>query len=132
MASVSKKETEITELKAEKNTLLAKLKSEKDAEIACLQAKLDLSETDKKLAVSEALSQVVKERDELANELKSKETEKQLHAKSLKEKFEIELKSKDDAIAYYKDMKAKLSTKMVGETLEQHCEWAYPPPFYNL
>jgi hypothetical protein len=121
-ADIAKKETELTELKAENDALLAELKSEKDKEIARLQANLEATDTEKKLAVSEALSKVEKERDELANELKSKETEQQLLEKSLKEKFDIELKSKDEAIAYYKDMKAKLSTKMVGETLEQHCE----------
>jgi len=121
-SDMAKKEAELAELKAEKNELLAELKTEKDAEIARLLARVESSETEKKLAVSEALSIVEKERDEIAHKLASKETEQQLQEKSLKEKFEIELKSKEDAIAYYKDMKAKLSTKMVGETLEQHCE----------
>jgi len=52
----------------------------------------------------------------------SKEAEKLLLESSLKDKYETELKTKDEMIAYYKDMKARLSTKMVGETLEQHCE----------
>lgn len=121
-SDVAKKDTELATLKAEMQALHAELKSEKDAEIARLQAKLESTETEKKLAVSEALSKVEKERDELANKLNSKETEQQLLEKSLKEKFEIELKGKDDAIAYYKDMKAKLSTKMIGESLELHCE----------
>ena len=68
------------------------------------------------------LRSLEKERDELANNLKSKEAEQQLLASNLKQKYENELKSKDEMIAYYKDMKARLSTKMVGETLEQHCE----------
>lgn len=96
--------------------------SKKDAELTRLQAKLESSETEKKLELSEAVSKVEKERDSLANDLKAKDTEKQLLESTLKEKFESELKSKDEMIAYYKDMKAKLSTKMVGETLEQHCE----------
>jgi len=94
----------------------------KDAEIAKLKAKIESAEVEKKLALSEAVNQLERERDALANDLKSKETEKQLLETSLKDKYEIELKSKDEAIAFYKDMKAKLSTKMVGETLEQHCE----------
>ena len=65
---------------------------------------------------------IEKERDQLFNDLKSKETEKQLLEKSLNERFSIELKAKDEMIDRYKDMKLKLSTKMVGETLEQHCE----------
>jgi hypothetical protein len=96
--------------------------AKKDAEIAKLQARIESGELEKKLALSNAVNKLEKERDELAGELKSKETEKQLLESSLKDKYEIELKSKDEAIAFYKDMKAKLSTKMVGETLEQHCE----------
>jgi hypothetical protein len=121
-ADISKKDTELAELKAENNSLISKLKSEKDTEIARLTAKLESAETEKKLAVSEALSKVEKERDDLANKLESKDTEQKLLESSLKDKYETELKSKDEMIAYYKDMKAKLSTKMVGETLEQHCE----------
>lgn len=87
-----------------------------------MKAKLQTTETEKKLAITEAVNRLEKERDELASELKSKDTEKQLLQSSLKDKHAIELKSKDEMITYYKDMKARLSTKMVGETLEQHCE----------
>lgn len=104
-----------------KNELQAEA-AKKDAEIAKLLAKIESGEIEKKLALSEAVNKLEKERDELAGELKSKETEKQLLESSLKDKHQIEIKSKDEAIAFYKDMKAKLSTKMVGETLEQHCE----------
>lgn len=121
-ADISKKEAELAELKAENSSLISELKSEKDAVITQLQAKLESAETEKKLAVNEALSKVEKERDDLANKLENKDTEKKLLESSLKDKYESELKSKDEMIAYYKDMKAKLSTKMVGETLEQHCE----------
>ena len=107
---------------AKKDERIAELKAEKDTEIAKLQAKIESAETEKKLALSEAVNKLEKERDELAGELKVKETEKQLLESSLKNKHETELKSKDEVIALYKDMKARLSTKMVGETLEQHCE----------
>ncbi|MDR1854147.1 MAG: DUF2130 domain-containing protein [Azoarcus sp.] len=110
-ASVAKKETEIV-----------KLKADKEAEISRLQAKISAAETEKKLAVSEAVNKVEKERSELASALKIKEQEKKLLESSLKEKHAAELKSKDEMINYYKEMKAKLSTKMLGETLEQHCE----------
>ena len=107
--------------------------AKKDAEIAELRARLQATATEKQLAVTEVASKLEKERDvllrslekerdELANNLKSKEAEQQLLASNLKQKYENELKSKDEMIAYYKDMKARLSTKMVGETLEQHCE----------
>ena len=126
---VSKKDAELAELKAQRDSLVNELKAEKDAEIARLQAKVESSETEKKLAVTEAVNRVEKERDELAGELKNKDTEKQLLETSLKEKFTAELKTKDDIIKLKdeeielrKDMKARLSTKMVGETLEQHCE----------
>lgn len=128
-AEVAKKDTELAELKAQRDSLVSELKAEKDAEIARLQAKVESAETEKKLAVTEAVIKVEKERDNLAGELKSKDTEKQLLETSLKEKFTAELKTKDDIIrhkdeeiALRKDMKLRLSTKMIGETLEQHCE----------
>lgn len=75
-----------------------------------------------KLAVSEATNQIEKERDQLKNDLLLA-TEKAKNAESsLKEKYESQLKAKDEQIDYYKDLKVKMSTKMVGETLEQHCE----------
>lgn len=103
--------------------------SKKDVEIAELKSKIDKADIEKKLSVTEAVKKVEKERDDLAGELKSKETEKQLLEKSLQEKHATELKTKDDIIkmkddeiTLRKDLKLKLSTKMVGETLEQHCE----------
>ncbi|MCL2285185.1 MAG: DUF2130 domain-containing protein [Firmicutes bacterium] len=96
--------------------------AQKDAQIAELKSKMQALNTEKQLAVSEAVNKVEKERDALASKLEIKDTEKQLLEASLKDKYLAELKTKDEMIAYYKDMKAKLSTKMVGETLEQHCE----------
>jgi len=121
-ADVAKKDAEIAELKADKELALAQLALTKEAELSELRAKLQSVDIETKLAVNEAVHVVEKQRDELVSELRGKDTEKQLLETSLKEKFETELKSKDELIDYYKDMKAKLSTKMVGETLEQHCE----------
>ncbi len=101
---------------------LTELKSAKDSEIIKLQAKVDASEIEKKFALNEAVNKLEKERDSLAGKLEHKETEAKLLESSLVTKYESELKSKEEMIAYYKDMKAKLSTKMVGETLELHCE----------
>ena len=119
----------IKELEAEGELSVTRIAAEKDAQLADLKAKLQAIETEKQLAVTEAVNKVEKERDELAGELKMKDSEKQLLETSLKEKYAAELKTKydiiklkDDEIALRKDMKAKLSTKMVGETLEQHCE----------
>jgi len=126
---VAQKDAELAEIKAQRDSLVSELRAEKDAEIVRLQAKVESAETEKKLAVTEAVTKVERERDELANDLKHKDTEKQLLETSLNEKFVAELKTKDDIIklkdeeiALRKDMKARLSTKMVGETLEQHCE----------
>jgi hypothetical protein len=94
----------------------------KDSEIQALKAKLETIEVTKKLAINEAVSQIEKERDELKGGLERVKLEKQLAEKSLADKYETQIKDRDDAIERLRDMKARLSTKMVGETLEQHCE----------
>ncbi|PLC07142.1 DUF2130 domain-containing protein [Variovorax sp. RO1] len=94
----------------------------KDVEIQNLKAKLDAIEVAQKLAITEAVSLVEKERDQLKSGLERTQLEKQLAEKSLKDKYETQIKDRDDAIERLRDMKARLSTKMVGETLEQHCE----------
>ncbi|OGZ64608.1 MAG: hypothetical protein A3A98_03200 [Candidatus Staskawiczbacteria bacterium RIFCSPLOWO2_01_FULL_40_39] len=126
---LTKKETEIAKLKVEKESALAVLKSQKDAELAELKAKVQSAETEKTLAVTEAVTKVEKERTKLATEIIIKDSEKQQLESSLKEKYANELKikdgeikAKDEIIERFKDMKARLSTKMLGETLEQHCE----------
>lgn len=126
---LAKKDRELTELKAESELALTEKLNKKEAEITQLKANIENAEVVKKLAVTEATQKAEKERDDLANVVKIKDTEKQLLEKSLNEKFSAELKTKDDIIklkdeeiALRKDMKLKLSTKMLGETLEQHCE----------
>ncbi len=94
----------------------------KDAEIQALQAKLEGAEMAQQLALTKAVSVVEKERDGLKNSLERVELEKSLAEKSLTEKYESQLKDREDTIDRLKDMKAKLSTKMIGESLEQHCE----------
>jgi hypothetical protein len=102
---------------------------EKEKEINELKNQNSRAEVEKKLAITEAIWKIEKDRDRIESELKNKEIEKQLLEKSLIEKHSNDLKSKDDIIkmkdeeiTLRKDMKLKLSTKMVGETLEQHCE----------
>jgi len=107
---------------AKKDKELAELKVKKESEIGDMKSKVDNAEIEKKLAVTEAVSSVEKERDDLKVKLQSKNNEMQIRETSLKDKYENELKSKDEIIERYKDLKMKLSTKMVGETLEQHCE----------
>jgi hypothetical protein len=101
---------------------LQKTAAAKDADIQSLKAQLDAKEAAQKLAINEAVSQIARERDTLQNNLERAELEKQLAANALKDKYETQIKDRDDAIERLRDMKAKLSTKMVGETLEQHCE----------
>ncbi len=126
---LAKKDKELVVLKAEKDRNFAEELSKKEAELAEMKSKLEKADLEQKITVSEAIKKIEKERDVLNNDLKNKEIEKQLLEKSLQEKYANELKTKDDiikmkdeAIERYKDMKLKLSTKMVGETLEQHCE----------
>lgn len=126
---IAKKDKELTELKSQSELTLSEKLNKKEAEITQLKAKIDKVEVEKKLAVNEAVQKVEKERDILANDVKSKELEKQNLENSLKQQFSTELlnkdaiiKYKDEEIARVKDMKLKLSTKMLGETLEQHCE----------
>ncbi len=113
------------EAMTKKNNELSQL----EIEVEKLKNLLSNAETEKKLAVTEA----VREKDEalsgqatkiaeLNGKLASKESEHQLAEKSLKERYEIQLKDKDELIERYRDMKARLSTKMVGESLEQHCQ----------
>ena len=126
---LAKKDTEISELKAKNERDLIERLSKQESEIRDMKSKMEKAEVEKKLTVLEAVQKIEKERDELANHLRNKETERQLLEKSLNEKFAAELRTKEDIIklkdeeiALRKDMKLKLSTKMVGETLEQHCE----------
>lgn len=129
----AKKDSEIARLKEELKSSVeiaqAKVTSElkdeaakKDTEIARLKEELKSADVAKRLALREALGGVEKERDGLKRDLEAKDAEQKLLASSLKEKYETQIKDRDDAIERLKDMKVKLSTKMVGETLEQHCE----------
>ena len=86
---------------------------------------IDSHATEKQLAVSQAISEVEKKSSELSNQLERATLEKQLSEQALKDKYETQIKDRDDAIDRLKDMKARLSTKMLGETLEQHCETAF-------
>jgi hypothetical protein len=109
-------------IKANYSSQLQETNAKKDAEIQALQSKLSALEASKDYAVKEAVSLAEKERDTLKNSLQQATLEKELAEKSLKDKYETQLKDRDEAIERLRDMKAKLSTKMVGETLEQHCE----------
>ena len=134
--AISAKDAELHELKAkldarevvqklavaEAANVLKDEAARKDAEIERLKADLKAADIAKQLAVTTAVSKVEKQRDDLVRNLEAKEAEKRLLEVSFKETHSIEIRAKDEQIAYYKDFKAKQSTKMVGESLEQHCE----------
>ena len=101
---------------------LDKIAATKDSEIQGLKAKIELVEAEQKTVTAEALSRVEKDRDKYKFDLDLAETKSELNEKSLKEQFERQIKDRDDVIKNLQDMKLRLSTKMVGESLEQHCE----------
>jgi len=115
-------ESSVELAKAKLAAELEKETAHKDIEIERLKADLKTADISKKLELKEALGVVEKERDDLKRNLDTKDAEQKFLETSIKEKYETQIKDRDDAIERLKDMKAKLSTKMVGETLEQHCE----------
>lgn len=132
-AATREREQEARLAQAERERALADAAAAKDARIAELEQRAAVQvaafETEKQLAVEQVRSALERERDELAAQVKLKDAEKSQVTSALKEQLAIELKAKDNIIAYkegeierYRDMKARLSTKMVGESLEVHCE----------
>lgn len=111
---------ELTEQKVS-SALREELQEQKSI-IQDLKSQLESKEVSQKLAITEAVSVVEKERDTLKHNLSQAALEKQAAEQALKDKYETQLRDRDEAIERLKDLKAKLSTKMVGETLEQHCE----------
>ena len=118
---------------ADHKRALADATASRDAKIAELTQRLEAQKTsfvtEKKLAVTQARTQVERERDDLAAQVKLKAAEGEQKVSALREEMAMKLHAKDELIAYkeeeiarYKEMKARLSTKMVGESLEQHCE----------
>ena len=126
---VSIKNQEISALKANNELLLTQKLAEKDQALSDMRSKVENTEIEKKLAVNEAVQKIEKERDNLLNTLKNKDLEKENSENSLKQQYSTEIQSKeaiirfkDEEITRVKDMKMRLSTKMIGESLEQHCE----------
>ncbi len=114
---------------AQKERELLELQAKNDTELAQMKSQISHAETQKKLELSEATKSIEKERDDLKHDLEIEEREKELLEKSIAERFRTQLvvkeetiKMKDDEIERLRNFKQKLSTKMVGETLEQHCE----------
>ncbi len=126
---LSKKEQEIVQLKAQAATDLTQKLADKDREISEMKNTIQQAETEKALAISNALEALKEERNQLKIDLAKKDSEAQSAMVSLRDKFTSDLKLKDEIIKMkeeevqlHKDMKLKLSTKMLGETLEIHCK----------
>ena len=115
-------ENQLSQVKVdgENASKLAELEKKKD--IQELKGQLEAREVSQKLAITEAVSVIEKDRDTLKHSLDQAALEKQVAEKAITEQYEVRLKDRDEEIERLKDFKAKLSTKMVGETLEQHCE----------
>jgi len=123
--AVSKMEKDLESLKGELNQKDAALAIEmerKNAVINGLNEQMKQQGLSNRLEMKEQVDAIVKERDSLQMVINNKDTEKQLSEKLLKEKYDTVLKEKDDLITYYRDFKAKQSVKLVGESLEQHCQ----------
>lgn len=126
---LAQKDRELVELKSKAELYYTEKLTQKDTEISQLKSRIENVDVEKELAVTLAVQKVEKEKDTLANALATKDLEKENLENSLKNQFNTELQSKeaiikykDEEIARVKEMKQKLSTKMLGETLEQHCE----------
>ena len=145
-----KKDKEIQQLRAQLDSVATKqelavtkavtdLKSKRDVEVAELKAVIASRDTSEALAIAQAVGTVEKQRDQLQADLKLAKAEEEIKASALKDKYENQIHERDEAIERLKDLKAKLSTKMLGETLEQHCEIQFKqlfrpvqPPAYRL
>ena len=130
--SINEKDLEITTLKSELKTkeeqTLSKLEkqyqeelSKRDLEIAELKSKIELQASKSELEIQKAITEKDKKISDLSSELTIIAKEHELKENTIKDSYESKLKDKDEQIAYYKDFKAKQSTKMIGESLEQHC-----------
>jgi hypothetical protein len=126
---LSKRDREIADLKVKNERELVEQIRIKENKITEITTLLEKSTLEQQILVNSAVQKIEKERDELANNIKTKDLEKELLEKSLIEKFNAQLKTKeeiikikDEELAFRIDMKKKLSTKMIGESLEIHCE----------
>ncbi|NCW26396.1 MAG: DUF2130 domain-containing protein, partial [Betaproteobacteria bacterium] len=108
--------------KAQLSAVIERELAQKDQTIERYKAAIDSSEMARKLAITEAVQSISSERDSLKIRLEQSRLDKQLAEASLKDRYETQLKDRDQAIERLRDMKAKLSSKLLGETLEQHCE----------
>ena len=106
----------------EKESAIRAIKAEKDIEIERLNSQIREKEKSTELVVSQSIREIERELDKTKNELKNAHLEKQNSENSLRDKYKTQIRDRDEHIERLKDMKVKLSSKLLGETLEQHCE----------
>tara|TARA_Y100000746_G_C15454663_1_gene428755 strand:- start:85 stop:1362 length:1278 start_codon:yes stop_codon:yes gene_type:complete len=139
---LAKKDEEINHIKSKINQDITNTINEKDKEISEIKSKLNQAEIEKKLAISEATKKIEKENHKLSHQIQNKDKEKVIMQQSLINEHLTEIKNRDGMIAHLKEeiinikeMRQKLSTKMLGESLEQHCEVEFnklrPTAFQN-
>jgi hypothetical protein len=114
--------SELKLAKMDADSAIQTLKAEKEVEIERLRSTIREKDSSVQATVDNAVREMEKERDNLKNDLKNSKLEKENSENLLRDKYKTQIRDRDEAIERLKDMKAKLSTKMVGETLEQHCE----------
>ena len=118
---IAELESKLENTGTENKLAMAEALKDQAEQIADLKHQLEMAEANRKIAVNSAVEEKDKTIIALNAKLENKDTELALQEKTLKEKYEGQLKDKQELIDYYKDLKTKMSTKMVGETLEQHC-----------
>ncbi|MBR1735599.1 MAG: DUF2130 domain-containing protein [Firmicutes bacterium] len=126
---ISELENKINEKENENKILISEISSKKDKDIADkdidiskLKGEIEIGKKENELTVKTALEEKDSKITELKNKLEMKDKEFELSEKTLKEQYSLTIKQKEDEIAYYRDLKSKQSTKMIGESLEKHCE----------
>ncbi|MFV8211000.1 DUF2130 domain-containing protein [Streptococcus pluranimalium] len=122
---VQELQQQLDKLASEHALSLAQTLASKESENQKLSAELQQITLQKDKEKQEALALLQQEKDQLRNQLLLQEQKQELDKQALVSQFQTELAQKDELLAYYKDFKAKQSTKMIGESLEQHCEYEF-------
>ncbi|MDD5812459.1 MAG: DUF2130 domain-containing protein [Treponema sp.] len=122
---INKLENKLSTSEESKKLAVAEAIAKKDNEIAELKQRIVTTESQNQIKLEKVENEKKVELQKLSNELENANTKAKINEDSLKQSFENQLKAKDEQIAYYKDLKAKMSTKMIGETLEIHCKTSF-------
>ena len=122
---INKLENKLSTSEESKKLAVAEAIAKKDNEIAELKQRIVTTESQNQIKIEKVENEKKVELQKLSNELENANTKAKINEDSLKQSFENQLKAKDEQIAYYKDLKSKMSTKMIGETLEIHCKTSF-------